>query len=593
MCQKQSQVVTGLIRMENPQGEGNQNQLEKLKSAQCSKLQKFQLNSLLKSNYPQLEIGTSQVQTLTERNIFTPKNKRSVAEFHNQNLLSQSKDKQLIGTDMQQNFPLTSRLSQKSRNQVTVQEYVSLKDSQTFKSQQNQKEIELTMLTFQIGDQSEYGYLPNYKLLNRTLQAFREIIGFKNMLFSPQLQQILKELEKGLFCDESYIPQQMLDNFDFDKYRIKRDYFSNECEGNLQNSTNDRQIGEIKIPYFEVIKKYHEMFQKMQKSTKQLVKERYSKLQDQERKLKELQDKNEQLETQLKQQENDKEESNYQMKKAYTILNKQFTDLTTQHNIMTVKYHDVCEQNEYLIQFKELSKQVDFHMLTIQEKNQEISSLKEIQNDLEIKLSSQKQMFESRFSEYQKAMMLLKQQKEKVEILNNRIYELEYEAGKISVRAAVAFTEFTPRYSKFESEFKQLKIKKPLEKLSWDKISTKDYIDHLLLTVKELQDKNKELAILKTRRKKKTTQNLDTDLDNQVSFTPFRNISPRSESRFAQIAGNSSDRRSFKNNNGGRFTMYKTERSMSLDKQDEKEYTDYINSGSIDNKVSREEDTFD
>ena len=251
---------------------------------------------------------------------------------------------------------------------------------------------------------------------------------------------------------------------------------------------------------------------------------------------------------------------------------------------MSMKYIDVCEQNEYLQQFKELSKTIENHLQTLNSKNEEIASLRATVDNLELKVSMYKQQFDNKLSDYQRTLMMLRQQKEKVEHLNSRIYELEYELGKVGVRAAVAFNELTPRYDRFEEEFKQLKIKKPFEKITWEKTSTKDFIEHLLTTVKELQQKNKELAMRKISQKK--MPQLETEfIDGSGSGTgsggqntPFRNISPKSESRFALKSGRAAISRdrgsSFMEKN--RINLIQTGRSYSVDRDSDQFNIDEI-----------------
>lgn len=61
----------------------------------------------------------------------------------------------------------------------------------------------------------------------------------------------------------------------------------------------------------------------------------------------------------------------------------------------------------------------------------------------------------------------------------------------MNVRASVAFSELTPRYPHFESDFKLLKLKKPKDKLAWDQIATPDYITTMKNKILSLTDKLK------------------------------------------------------------------------------------------------------
>lgn len=63
---------------------------------------------------------------------------------------------------------------------------------------------------------------------------------------------------------------------------------------------------------------------------------------------------------------------------------------------------------------------------------------------------------------FNKCLLLLKEQKNKCQTLQKRVNILEYESMKMSVRAAVSFHELTPRYKPgYEEIFKELKLRKP------------------------------------------------------------------------------------------------------------------------------------
>ncbi|CDW72583.1 UNKNOWN [Stylonychia lemnae] len=406
---------------------------------------------------------------------------------------------------------------------------MKLRDSKEFKSLTNQKEFQIATMTHSIGNKSEFINAPSFVNIQKAIIAFREIIAFKNVQFKDQMEQIIVEMERGLFCDPSVLPEQVAELINMNKFL-------------------DHQTNQLQLPYFEVVKRYHEMFQIVQRSQKLLIKDRNIKFKE---------EKNNALESQIQSCQKKFKDFSTGIDYQYERLNNQFCDINKKFNLSQVKINELEEQNGVLKEYKEMSKMIAVHEKTIATKDEELTALKSQLKEAELIINQQKQQFESRFSEYQRSLQLLRQQKEKVEILNQRIYQLEYDLSKVNVRAAVAFNELTPRYQKFELEFKSLKIKKPLDKLSWDRIATKDYIESLFQTIRDLHEKNKELALQKQRRKKKTENLEDT--------YSIRNISPKSESRFGP---NKSGASMFQG--GGRFTMYKTERSASssVDKQE-------------------------
>ena len=119
------------------------------------------------------------------------------------------------------------------------------------------------------------------------------------------------------------------------------------------------------------------------------------------------------------------------------------------------------------MRYKEFQSKLQESIEIIAEKDNKIESQKKHIDALDRQIEVHKSQFESGRRDYQRALILLKQQKEKVDFLSKREYELEYENQKNSVRASVAFRELTPRYPKIEEEFKRFNLKKPIEKIDW------------------------------------------------------------------------------------------------------------------------------